>query len=198
MQIMFKTKASIVDYHLKGKSYPFPDLTKTLCPHCKKTKLKKHGFYRRYFISKDFSSHLIIRRHICSKCGKTVSSIPSFCHPRRTFSTEFIISLLSKFFTRHSTISHFLKAFSRLYGIECSRQLLYLYRKRFFKNLNFISMEIFQILSLNDFVFEKEYEKKARQVLSLVHHMDWTPLDVSIKLFNNSKHSYLTNLHFRV
>jgi hypothetical protein len=59
-------------------------------------------------------------------------------------------------------------------------------------------MELFQLLCLKDYVYDTEHEKRARQVLTLVHHTAWTPLDVSMKLFLNSTHTYLTHLHFRV
>ncbi|MCL2717170.1 MAG: DUF6431 domain-containing protein [Lachnospiraceae bacterium] len=201
MQIMFSTKASVNDYHNEGKSFSFPNLTQKLCPNCKKRKLNKHGFYSRYFISKVFTGHILIRRHICPKCGKTVSSVsslPFFCHPRRTYSTEFIVKSLTHYYNRLSTLSTCLKDFLHDYGVLCSRHLLYRYRKRFLENLNFLSMEMIKALGLKDFVYEKEIRKRAKQVLSLVHHTAWTSIDVSIKLFKNSRHSYLTHLHFIV
>ena len=198
MQIMFNPKSSVNEYNSKGKLFSFPDLTSTLCPHCKKKHLKKHGFYTRYYISKDYAGHILIRRHICPECGRTISSIPYFCHPRRAYSTDFILTVLSRFFYRVTTISASLISFFSDYGVDCSRQLLYRYRKRFYENLTFLSMELFQLLCLNDYIYDKDREKRARQVISLVHHTAWTPLDVSMKLFLNSAHTYLTHLHFRV
>lgn len=198
MQIMFNPKVSASDYHRSGKSFCFPDLTMTLCPHCRKSHLKKHGFYRRYYISLDFSGILLIRRHICPVCNRTVSSIPFFCHPRRAYSSDFIISILTRFYNKPSTLAACVNAFFHDYSVECSRQLLYRYRKRFISNLNFLSMELLHVLKLKNFIYEKEDRKRARQVLSLIHHTAWTPPDVSLWLFQRNGHSYLTRLHFRV
>lgn len=198
MQIMFDPKASVIDYQDQGKQFPFPDLTHTLCPHCRKHRLKKHGFYDRYYISKAFTGHILIRRHICPGCRRTISSLPFFCHPRRAYSTEFILKVLTCFYSKKSTLAACLDTFFNNYGIPCGRQLLYRYRKRFCDNLNFLAMELLHIRKLKDFTFDHAHEKRARQVLSMVHHTAWTPLDVSIRLFLRSGHSYLTQLHFRV
>ena len=198
LQIMFNPKVSATDYHRTGKAFRFPDLTLTLCPHCRKRHLKKHGFYRRYYISTEFSGILLIRRHICPECGRTVSSIPFFCHPRRAYSSQFIINILTRFFHKPSTLAACVSSFFADYKVECSRQLLYRYRKRFISNLNFLSLELLHILNLKDFAYENEDRKRARQVLSLIHHTAWTPPDVTLQLFQNSGHSYLTQLHFRV
>src|SRR5215469_2300061 len=85
-------------YQAQGKRHDFPDLTNDLCPQCKADYLRKHGFYGRYLIAPDFEGEIIIRRYYCRSCKRTVSLLPSFCHPRRTYSVLVIYRLLSAFY----------------------------------------------------------------------------------------------------
>ena len=197
MQIIFNPLVDEKKYYELGKCFKFPDLTKTLCPQCRKGKLRKHGFYSRYYISKDFETELLIRRHICPCCKRTVSSLPFFCHPRRTHSIPFILAVLKHLFYKGGSLVSLLDRLMG-HGFICSRQLLYQYRERFIKNLTFISMELYKIISPKDYVFKKEDKKRARQVLSLIHSKVSTPLNVSMRLFEGCGYSYLTQHHFRV
>ena len=194
MQKLFKPKASLEEYYQQGKSYDFPDLSKTLCPHCKKSRLKKHGFYQRYHITVHFCKQIQVRRHYCDSCGRTVSSIPFFCHPRRTYGTEFIMGVLKSFYSKTQNINQCLENLIEIERIDCSRQLLYQFRKRFEENLNFLLLEIPNIMSLKEFLPEKERKERAKQIFSLVHRSDWSPNDVSSRLHSHSGNTYLTQI----
>lgn len=191
---MFHPKVTVNEYQQKGKYFTFPDLTNTLCPHCRKDYLKKHGFYSRYFISKEFSGILFIRRHICKCCGRTVSSIPYFCHPKRAYSIDFIIQVLKQYHSTTSSLKQTLERFYSYFGCSCSRQLLYQYRKRFYRNLNFLIMSFIKIFSLKETFMNCSDKERARQLLSMIHPSDPTPCDVSMMLFLDNNSTYLTQL----
>jgi hypothetical protein len=78
--------------------------------------------------------------------------------------------------------------------IDCSRQLLYQFRKRFEENLNFLLLEIPNIIGLKEFLPEKRQKERAKQVTNLVHLSDCSPCDVSRTLFSSSGHTYLTQI----
>jgi len=80
MQIPFYTDYNALDFSIMNNEI-FP-ITPERCPFkdCSMpVKLKKHGYYKRFFISKNFTGVLYIRRYICPICGRTVSFLPYFC-----------------------------------------------------------------------------------------------------------------------
>lgn len=80
MQKLFSTSNSAKDFSKKNSDL-FPNAP-TKCPfgNCAMpVKLKKHGFYQRFFISKGFSGYIYIKRYKCPICGRTVSMLPVFC-----------------------------------------------------------------------------------------------------------------------
>jgi hypothetical protein len=93
MQYIFVTKEE-ADAYVNGGQFPeAPDR----CPNkaCKKpVKLKKHGFYRRYLITKSFKGYIRVRRYKCPLCGRTVSMLPALCISGFVYSTEVIWSIL--------------------------------------------------------------------------------------------------------
>jgi hypothetical protein len=99
MQISFYTHNSAQDFSNKSSEL-FPDPPKR-CPFkdCSlPVKLKKHGYYSRYFISKTFKGSIFLRRYICPVCGRTISMLPMFCLQRFQYSGLDIVNLLHEFY----------------------------------------------------------------------------------------------------
>ena len=96
MQILFYTTMAAQEY-AEGRGY-YPEAP-ARCPHpgchCP-VKMLKHGFYKRYIILLSYEGFIWIRRYICSKCGRTVSMLPSFCIPRHQYGLEVIIGALQE------------------------------------------------------------------------------------------------------
>jgi hypothetical protein len=177
-------------YQAQGKGYDFPDMTTELCPQCKSEYLKKHGFYERYLITIGFEGEIIIRRYYCRNCHKTVSLLPSFCHPKRTYSTLVIIKFLAEFYVKMTAACMAAINFLAATGVECTRQLLLHYRKRIEKNLNGLVMAITDIYALRaPPVTEKiNTREKVRQLFLHINH----PEDDSLKIFERTRTTYLT------
>jgi len=193
MQRVFDPKCRPEEYQQQGKSYPFPDLTQELCPQCLSDLLKRHGFYSRWLCAIGFSGEIRIRRFLCKTCGKTVSLLPSFAHPRMSHSILFIIVVLSRFYLDEASVTQALKIFYQDTGQCCSRQLLGQFRKRFQENLNRLIMEIIALMRLKSPLVTAPVEKqrqRARQLLEYIQSLNSE--DVSLKLFELSRTTYLT------
>ena len=99
MQLIFNTEHSAEDFSKKDDGI-FPQSPQR-CPfkECAlPVKLKKHGYYTRYFISKTFKGVLYIRRYICPVCGRTISMLPVFCLPNFQYSGPDIIKILHELY----------------------------------------------------------------------------------------------------
>jgi ribosomal protein S27AE len=193
MQQIFDPKCSPADYQKQGKLFLFPDLTKELCPQCEATYLKPHGYYTRWLCDIDFDGAIIIRRHICKVCGKTVSLLPRFAHPGVGYGIRFIHSILSRFYSVKISVANIIRTFQEDTDASCSRQLLRDFRKRFEKNLNRLIMEVTGLFEPElPLVTSPENNKwqRARQFLECIQSFD--PEDVSLKLFKRSRTTYLT------
>ncbi len=193
MQRIFKVDVPPAIYQKQDKSFLFPDLTRTLCPHCHKQHLRRHGFYRRYLISKGFGGSILIRRYICPECSRTVSLLPWFCHPRRAYSIGFIHYSLSGLFGWSRTIASFIRKFTLSYGISFSRQLLYQYRKRILKNCNQILMDLVRQFNPGSPIStSKNNKKRVKDALDLIETSALTPYSVSLDMFSHGSRTYLT------
>lgn len=193
MQKIFKVNISPNIYQNQDKSFSFPDLTHTLCPHCHKQHLHRHGFYRRYLIDKGFEGFILIRRYICPECGRTVSMLPWFCHPRRTYSMGFIHYSLAGFFGWSGTMASFIRKFTLSYGISFTRQLLYQYRKRILKNCNRILMDLVRQFNPNNPISASpDNKKRVKDALNLIETAAPTPYSVSMNMFSHGSCTYLT------
>ena len=193
MQKIFKVEVPANIYHNQGKAFSFPDLTHTLCPHCHKQHLRRHGFYQRYLIAKDFEGFILVRRYICPECGRTVSLLPWFCHPRRTYSMGSIHYSLSGLFSWAGSIASFIRNFAVSYGISFSRQLLYQYRKRILRNCNRILMDLVRQFNLDTPVSaSQDNKKRVKDALGLIETADTTPYSVSMDMFSHGSCTYLT------
>jgi len=189
-QLMFDAGCSPALYQLQGKTYDFPDMTTKLCPHCRADHLEKHGFYTRNLITINFEGEIIIRRYCCPECRKTVSLLPSFCHPKRTYGINAIFRLLAEFYIKVRTVCLAVTSFLMATDIECSRQLLLHYRRRVEHNLNNLVMAVTDIYGLKEPpVTEKANKReKVRQLLSSIK----SPQDDSLKIFKRTRTTYLT------
>ena len=192
MQIMYDAGCSPEMYKEQGKGYYYPDMTKELCPQegCKADYLNKHGYYERYVITPGFEGTILIRRYYCKVCKRTVSLLPSFCHPKRTYGTEAIIIILNEFYNKMLMVCLTVLNIFEATKIECSRQLLLHYRRRIERNLNSLIMAITEIYEFKSPpVNEKtEIKKKVRQFLSHIH----SPVNDSLKIFKQTRTTYLT------
>jgi transposase-like protein len=111
-------------------------------------KLKKHGYYSRFFISKTYYGIMYIRRYRCPKCGRTVSMLPMFCLQGFEYSGIDIINILHEFYQGDMSLNKLIERIKvDLPSIE--RRHINYYRKRIIKNrqliqygLNLISPEI--------------------------------------------------------
>jgi hypothetical protein len=191
LQIMYDPVCGPALYQAQGKHHDFPDLTNDMCPQCKADYLRKHGFYGRYLIASDFEGEIIIRRYYCRECRKTVSLLPSFCHPRRTYSTLVIYKLLSAFYVDMCAVCIAVMNFIALTGIPVTRQLLRHYRRRMELNLTSLIMAMTDIYALRaPPVTEKtDTKEKVRQLLSSILY----PQGDSLKIFERTRTSYLTH-----
>ena len=190
MQKIFDPGCSPGEYQIQGKSFAFPDMAIELCPHCKADYLKKHGFYERYLIAPGFEGDIVIRRFYCHNCRKTVSLLPSFCHPGRAYGILAIFGILSEFYVKVSAVCIAVQNFLVATGIECSRQLLLHYRRRIENNLNNLVMAVTDIYALRaPPVTDKSNARvKVRQLLLFIH----SPMDDSLKIFEKTRTTYLT------
>ncbi|MDN5317024.1 MAG: hypothetical protein PWR08_1148 [Thermoanaerobacterium sp.] len=171
MQIIFHVD-NIEEYLQKGKNYNFlssPDR----CPHsdCKcKVKLKKHGFYHRYYLDGAVCIKITIRRYICPVCKKTVSFLPDFCLPNFQYSLNMIISSLKKTLIRTRTLNSIISDFKRDFPhILFARQHIYFYTKRITNNLNFIIYGLRQIDPYIKMPKTGTERERAREILDVIN-----------------------------
>lgn len=148
MQISFYTSNSAHDFSSK-ESKLFP-AAPSRCPHkdCSMpVVLKKHGYYSRYFISKEFKGIIFLRRYICPVCGRTVSMLPMFCLQGFQYSGIDIVNMLHEFYQDEISLRKLIEKIKVDFPTLERRHLNY-YRKRIVENrcliqyvLNLISPE---------------------------------------------------------
>jgi transposase-like protein len=148
MQNIFYTNLAAQDFAVK-KSTLFPEAPGK-CPFgdcAAPVKLKKHGYYQRFFISKNFCGVIYIRRYICPVCGRTVSMLPMFCIQKFQYSGADIINMLYDFYQDGMSLTQLIKNLKSTFPYLERRHINY-YRKRVIQNrqliqyvLNLISPE---------------------------------------------------------
>lgn len=148
MQISFYTDYSVQDFSNKNNRI-FPSAPER-CPFkdCSMlVKLKKHGYYSRFFISKTFYGVIYIRRYICPICGRTVSMLPMFCLQGFQYSGIDIINILYEFYHEEISLNKLIERL-KLDIPTIERRHINYYRKRIIQNrqliqygLNLISPE---------------------------------------------------------
>lgn len=148
MQIIFDTNYCAIDFS-NMNSEIFPSAP-TRCPFkdCSAAvRLKKHGYYKRFFISKSFCGILYIRRYICPICKRTVSMLPVFCLQYFQYSAIDILNILSELYLNKIPLNRLIKKIKQDFPFIERRHINY-YRKRIISNrkliqygLNLISVE---------------------------------------------------------
>jgi len=198
MQIMFETHCTVEEYVKQGKNFPFPKAPgRCTNPKCRMpVRMKKHGFYKRYYTKAGFSGKILIRRYYCPYCGKTVSFIPHFCLPRFQYCSEIILKCIEKTLNRKCSLNLCLYELQSQYpGFSISRQHMYFYTKRFKDNLNFIEYGLRQIsgsITLPPVGLEKR--ERARKILGIVKAGFPSIHTFSQRFFDTCRKSFLTLL----
>ncbi len=100
-------------------------------------KLRKHGYYKRFFISKSFSGILYVRRYICPICGRTVSMLPVFCLQYFQYSALDILNILCELYLSGIPLNRLVKKIKQDFPFIERRTINY-YRKRIILNRKLI------------------------------------------------------------
>jgi len=193
VQILFRTEHSISEFSNKNPEL-FPAVPGS-CPQktCRvNIKMKKHGFYKRFFISKSFCGVLYMRRYICPICGKTVSFMPSFCIPKFQYSGEDIIDMLCRIYHLGISLSSLIKKFKNIISSITRRHLNY-YRKRIGDNrrliqyvLNIMSPEFILSGSIPETsAWIKDFLEKVKNLQPLTFFQNF--FNITGKTFLNSQ-----------
>lgn len=138
MQIIFDTDCTASEFSsMNSKIFPnapnrcpFKDCSMPVA-------LKKHGYYKRFFISRSFTGVLYIRRFICPVCGKTVSMLPVFCLQYFQYSALDILNMLSELYLSGISLNRLIKKLKDDLPSMERRNINY-YRKRILSNRKFI------------------------------------------------------------
>lgn len=148
MQIPFYTNYDAIEFSKMNEEI-FPS-SPDKCPFkdCSMpVKLEKHGYYKRFFISKNFTGVLYIRRYICHICGRTVSMLPYFCISYFQYSALDILNILYELYHSGISLEKLIKKTKKSLPFIQRRHINF-YRKRIIRNrkliqyvLNLISPE---------------------------------------------------------
>lgn len=130
--------------------------------------MKKHGFYERYIISREYCGYIHIRRYYCACCGHTLSYLPSFAIPYFQYAVCYILGFLDGFFRAEKSLRQYVFWFKKKNG-DFSRRHFRYYIDRLFRNRKLI--QYFLNLScqgmipeedaLNSQMFAKEFLQQA-------------------------------------
>jgi hypothetical protein len=172
MQISFYTDYSAQDFSNKNSAI-FPSALER-CPFkdcLVPVKLKKHGYYSRFFISRTFYGVIYIRRYICPICGRTVSMLPMFCLKGFQYSGIDIINILHEFYHGEMSLKKLVdKTKLDLPAIE--RRHINYYRKRIIDNRRLIQYGL--NLMSPEFIFAgtiPENQTWVKTFLDRVHNL---------------------------
>ena len=126
------------------------------CPNCNTRRtLHLHGVYYRYIIWYKAIYYIPIQRHLCVHCRKTVSVMPSFCHPRFQLSLPYLLKILLAFF----------KAFPLTYNLARQHQKFII--NRFLLCMNRL-VEFFRVFYDPLIIFPAFEHEKAIKLLEMV------------------------------
>ena len=132
MQMILRTDLGAKEYNKWIRENDIPNLP-SKCPICENyTEFRKHGFYQRNAISLESIVQIYIRRYRCVKCGRTLSFLPQFCHPRFQYGILVIFLFLSAVLSS-ATVSaeSVMKGLRQSYRhIELGRQHIRFYLQR--------------------------------------------------------------------
>lgn len=134
MQIIFESMETASCFAEKN-SLLFPDAPqKCQQADCQMPiAMKKHGYYRRYIITDEYSGYIYLRRYICPCCGRTVSFLPSFAIPYFQYSIDYILGFVDGFFKFQKSLRQYVLWFQQKNDTFSCRHFRY-YIDRLFKN----------------------------------------------------------------
>lgn len=173
MQIPFYTDCETSEFSVKNDEIFPPSPEKCPFKDCSMpVKLEKHGYYKRFFISKKFFGVLYIRRYICPICGRTVSMLPYFCIPYFQYSALDILNILYELYHSGISLEKLVKKTK-----EClpfiERRHINFYRRRIIRNrkliqyvLNLMSPEF---ISTGNIPENQVWVKKFLEIVSIIH-----------------------------
>ncbi len=169
MQIQF-VEEDYDKYANANYNYNFPD-PPNKCPICNKyITMKKHGFYRRYFITRGFSKKILVRRYICQECGRTISYLPYFCTPFFQYYIGLIIKYIGDVIRYAGTLKSCIEELRKENpDIMIERQHIYFYIKRFIANTVFIQHGIRQLKPYITYdVNESDKRKRVMELIEII------------------------------
>jgi len=132
MQMILRTDLEAEAYNTWIRKNEIPNLP-SKCPMCgKHAEFKKHGFYQRMAITLTAAILIYVRRYRCTQCGRTLSFLPHFCHPRFQYSILAIFLYLKEILSATSISAEFtLRGLKELYRhIDIGRQHIRFYLNR--------------------------------------------------------------------
>ena len=132
MQMILRTDLSAEEYNKWIRENNITNLP-TRCTMCgNHTEFRKHGFYQRTAITLEAILQIHIRRYRCVKCGRTLSFLPQFCHPRFQYGILIIFYFLSEILSATAiNMESAIKGLRELYGhIDIGHQHIRFYLKR--------------------------------------------------------------------
>lgn len=183
-------------YEYYGKNYRYPE-SPDICPICKKhIKMKKHGFYARYFITCGFIKKILVRRYICPDCGKTVSFLPHFCIPHFQYDIDLIIYYMKRAINKKGTLRACIDEIRNMYpDILICRQHILFYMKRFINNITFIQYGLRQIKPETDFCSAKKHDKeRARELIEIISNGFESAHIFAKRFMDNCNRTFLASL----
>lgn len=192
MQIIFDTNLSATNFSTMNSEI-FP-VAPNRCPSkdCSMpVKLKKHGYYKRFFISKSFYGTLYIRRYICPICGKTVSMLPVFCLQYFQYSALDILNILCELYIQGIPLNSLIKKVKdELPSME--RRNINYYKKRIVLNRNLIQYGLNLISP--EFIFAGEIPENQDWVKTFLEIVQSLHPHVFLRDFSNlTGNSFMTS-----
>lgn len=173
MQIVFDTDHLASEFsNMNSELFP---ATLNRCPFkdCSMpVALKKHGFYKRFFISKCFCGILYIRRFICPVCGRTVSMLPVFCLQFFQYCPLDILNILNELYLKGIPLNRLIKNIRCDFpcidrrSINCYRKRIILNRKLIQYGLNLMSPEFAFIGAIPE---NQEWIKTFLEIVQSLH-----------------------------
>ncbi len=190
MQIIFDPGCSPREYVNQGWVEP---KRPRVCPRGRIGKLHKHGFYKRFYLDGLSFWRILIRRYCCTRCGTTISFLPSFCVPKFQYSLcllwEVLRLRLEKELTLKECTERLLSRFPRL---EWLPQRISFYAKRFLTNLPWMEAMLRGIFP--DMKLDLDTKKRAKKVLVTVR-TGFDQIQSPARLFHEQCHrSFLAPL----
>lgn len=172
MQLIFHTEHSAEEFSTQnGSLFPEPPQRCPFKDCALPIRLKKHGYYPRYYVGGIFTGVIYIRRYICPVCGRTISMLPVFCLPKFQYSGLDIISMLYELYHGGMPLKLYIAGLRQYFPVIDRRHINY-YRKRVTENRKFIQYGLNLISpGLASMGLIPEDQTWVREFLDKVHRM---------------------------